>query len=464
VVGSILLATGAVRAADKIYNLKDFGGQGDGTTMNSEAFAKAMAACAATGGQVDVPAGTYLTGPIELKSGVDLHVEKGATILFSRNKDDFPLVMGSYSGQPRYMCQSPIWSDGAHDIAITGEGVVDGNGDAWRPLKRNKVTQEYWDKVVASGGVVTGAGNNATWYPSEAWVKLGVGLDRAQDQKGTDLEVMKQHRDLLRPCMVELRNSKGIRLEGVTFRNSPNWNLHPLLSDDITVKGVTVFNPAYAQNGDGIDVDSCRNVTIEDSKFDVGDDAICIKCGKDAPGRKQGRPTEHVTVKNCWIGNGHGGITIGSEMSGGVKDLKVSGITLDGTDAGLRFKSTRGRGGVVEDIDIRDVTMKNIRQNAIEFNMYYGVKGEMKTAAVDEGTPVFRNFVISGVKCESAANAFMIKGLPEMPIENISISDSDITAKAAGEISYGKGITLKNVKVNAPGEVKMTAVEGLVRE
>jgi hypothetical protein len=266
-------------------------------------------------------------------------------------------------------------------------------------------------------------------------------------------------KDFLRPNLLVFTNCKVVLLEGVIFQNSPAWCLHPLLCEDLTVRNITAKNPWYAQNGDGIDIESCRNVLLEGSVFDVGDDGICIKSGRDAEGRKRNRPTENLTVRNCTVYHAHGGFVIGSEMSGGARNIKVSDCNFIGTDIGLRFKTTRGRGGVVEKIDIRNINMKDIVGEAILFDMYYMAKDPVPLAGekrelpkvefktVDETTPVFRDFFISGVVCSGAAKAIFVRGLPEMNVQKILLENMVLQAAKGIDIQEADGIRLKNVTV-----------------
>ncbi|HUO10811.1 MAG TPA: glycoside hydrolase family 28 protein [Phycisphaerae bacterium] len=435
-------------ASPRQFNVRDFGAVGDGKAVDTAAIRRAIQACAdAGGGQVVVPAGTYLSGPLQLRSNLDFHMEAGAEILFSPNRMDYDLVFGSFEGKQTVICMSPLTADGVHDVSITGSGTFDGHGDRWRQTKRSKLTPAQWNELVASGGVLDQ--REATWYPSKEALEGVAGLAklRAGDAPPR-IEDYQPYRDLLRPPLLQFSNCQRLLLDGPTFRNSPAWNLHPILCEDVTIRNVTAYNPEYAQNGDGIDIDSCRNVLVADSTIDAGDDAICLKSGRDAEGRKLGRPCEHITITRCKIGTGHGGISIGSEMSGGVRDVRVSHCTMDGTDTGVRLKTTRGRGNVVEDISVSDITMSHINQSAIEFNMYYMIKGTPKAEPVGEGTPCFRNIQLTRIKCEGAAQAIIIRGLPEMPIESITITDADIVAKSAGEITYAKDVTLTNVQLH----------------
>jgi hypothetical protein len=256
-----------------------------------------------------------------------------------------------------------------------------------------------------------------------------------------------------------LTSCKNVLLEGVTFQNSPAWCLHPLMCENLTVRNVFVKNPWYAQNGDGIDVESCKNVLIENSVFDVGDDALCMKSGRDAEGRKRAMPTENVIIRGCTVYSSHGGFVIGSEMSGGARNIYVSNCTFIGADIGLRFKTTRGRGGVVENIFINDIYMKDIPAEAILFDMYYMAKDPVALAGekrelpkvefipVDETTPVFRNFHISNVYCNGAEKGIFIRGLPEMHVKDIVLENMVLQAKKGIDVQEASGITFKNIKI-----------------
>src|SRR5439155_14935527 len=260
----------------------------------------------------------------------------------------------------------------------------------------------------------------------------------AQKLRGSGLPLRAQDyapaRDALRPNLLKLTRCKGLRLDGPTFRNSPAWNLHLLLCENVNIRNVTVQNAWNAQNGDALDMDSCRNVTVADSLFDAGDDAICIKSGKDEAGRKRGIPCENIAISNCTVLHGHGGVTIGSEMSGGVRNVSVRNCLFRGTDIGLRFKTTRGRGGVVENIDIANIVMYDIRCEAISLNMYYWIKGEPVPEPVSERTPAFRDFSIRNIVCHGANRALEIRGLPEMPVERVTLENCRIAARRGAMI------------------------------
>ena len=246
--------------------------------------------------------------------------------------------------------------------------MIDGAGQAWRPVKREKMTGNQWQKLVASGGVLDA--RERVWWPS-AGALAGAEGGYGQLDLSSSREELEAVRDFLRPVMVSLRECRNILLDGPTFQNSPAWNIHPLMSENLIVRNLTVLNPWYSQNGDGLDLDSTRNVVIYGNKFDVGDDAICLKSGKNAEGRQRARPTEHLVVRDNVVYHGHGGFIVGSEMSGDVRNVYVTDLTFIGTDVGIRFKSTRGRGGVVENIHIANINMVDIPTEPIRFNLFY---------------------------------------------------------------------------------------------
>lgn len=443
-------------------NLKDFGAKGDGSSLCTEAFAKAIEALANKGGgKLTVPQGVWFTGPITLKSNINLHLEKGAVILFSPELDLYPIISTSFEGLDTRRCQSPISGTNLENVAITGNGVIDGNGEYWRPVKREKVTDSQWKAFTSRGGAFK---NPKFWFPSEGALK-GNDMSDMNVPKGnmTDAE-WNEIKQFLRPVMVSLVNCKNVWLNGVIFQNSPAWNIHPLMCQNVLIEDVLVRNPSYAQNGDGLDLESCKNALIVNSTFDVGDDGICIKSGKDADGRKRGIPCENVIVDGCTVFKGHGGFVVGSEMSGGVKNIYVSDCQFLGTDVGLRFKSARGRGGVVENIYINNVSMFDIQTDAITFDLYYGGKSAVEALAdgddkknqkvemfkVDETTPCFRNIDINHVICRGARRAVYFNGLPEMPVKNISIKDVEINNAQEGiVINRTDGVKLENISVSA---------------
>ena len=447
---------------DKVFFKKDtfdisqHGAKADGVTLNTSAIQQAIDACHKNGGgTVLIPKGFWLTGPIQLKSNVNMHVAQGAVVQFSDDPDDYPLIRTNWEGLEAIRSHSPIYVVDAENIGITGKGILDGSGQAWRPVKKSKLTAGEWQDLVASGGVLNE--KKDMWYPTTRALKGSTAKGAGIVAEGYDLERAESIKEFLRPNMVSLIRCNRVLLEGVTFQNSPAWCIHPLLTKHLTVRNIFVRNPWYAQNGDGIDIESCRYVLIENSQFDVGDDGICIKSGRDEEGRKRGVPTEDVIVRNCTVFHGHGGFVVGSEMSGGARNLFVYDCNFLGTDIGIRFKTTRGRGGIVENIFIENIRMNNIGGAAILFDMYYmavdpltrkdGDVSMVETYPVTEGTPQFRDIHIKGVVCQGAETAIYVRGLPEMNVRNLSMENISIESEKGVVCIEGDGIILRNSRI-----------------
>lgn len=443
---------------DNTVVVTECGGVGDGITLNTKAFEAAMRKLSDMGGgKLVVPFGVWFTGPIVFKSNINLHLEKGALILFTPDFDAYPLVKTSFEGLETRRCQSPISGRNLQNIAITGQGAINGSGQAWRPLKRMKVTESHWKAVVSSGGVLK---DPSFWFPSEKALK-GELMNQSNVPRTemTDAQ-WDEVKDFMRPVMVSFIECKNVLLEGVLFENSPSWNIHPLNCENVIVDGVFIRNPSFAQNGDGLDLESCKNSIIVNSILDVGDDAICLKSGKDEQGRKRGIPTENVIVDNCIVFKGHGGFVVGSEMSGGVRNVSVSNCKFMGTDVGLRFKSTRGRGGVVENIFINNISMYDIVTDSFLFDLYYGgksatealsdgdeVKQNRDLQPVTEETPVFRNIFVNNLVSRNARRAMFFNGLPEMNIQNIRVENTSISAQFGAEIVESDDVVFRNVHI-----------------
>lgn len=455
--------------ANSTYCITDFGGVGDGMADNTAAFACAMREVSALGGgRIVVPGGVWLTGPITFESGIDLHLTEGAVVLFSDDYDAYPIIETTFEGLDTRRCMSPLNADGKTNIAITGQGTFDGNGGAWRWVKKGKLTGAQWKELQARGGCTNEKGD--VWFPTEA---VRAAYERADMNVVRGLQTDEEWaavRDYLRPVLLSFRRCKNVLLEGVCFKNSPAWNLHPYRCENIIINDVFVVNPWYSQNGDGLDLECCKNAVIVNSRFDVGDDAICVKSGKDEDGRRWGIPCENVVVRGCAVYHGHGGFVVGSEMSGGVKNVSVRDCMFLGTDVGLRFKSTRGRGGVVENIYIDNINMIDIPTDCLLFDLYYSGKSASEVLAeggaepaaevipaVTEETPCFRNIFISRVNCRGARRAMYFNGLPEMPLTNVNVSDSHIKAKLGVEINESDGVTLTDTRLDVAEGYALTA-------
>lgn len=437
------------------FNLAKYGAVADGQTLNTEVFRKAIDACAVGGGTVLVPRGLWLTGPIVLKNNVNLHLATGALVQFTADRSQYPLVKTTWEGEDAIRSQAPISGVDLTNIAITGNGTFDGAGDAWRPVKKSKLNETQWKSLLESGGVLND--KKDYWYPSASSLKGNLMAASGQKRSSLNAAEFDDIRDYLRPNMLSLTRCKQILLEGFVIQNSPAWTIHPLLCENITLRNVTARNPWYGQNTDALDLESCRNGIVEGCTFDVGDDGICIKSGRDEQGRKRGVPTENFIIRDTKVYHAHGGFVIGSEMSGGARNLYVSNCTFIGTDVGLRFKTARGRGGVVENIFVDGVDMTNIAGEAILFDMYYAAKDPVPMAGessappviaampLNEGTPQFKTFRIKNVTCKGANTGILVRGLPEMSIKDISIENAVLESKKGLVCQEAENIRLKNV-------------------
>ncbi len=395
------------------YNVLDFGAVADGHVKNTGAIAQAIDACARQGGgTVYFPAGTYLTGAIHLQNHVTLYLESGATLLFSRDFHDYPPVPTRWEGVECYGFSPLIYGKDLQDVGLMGRGTLDGQGNVW------------WSELAKrrQEGTTTPQTNM-----EKELARLNPGYEHAGSGGGG------REMQFLRPPLVQLMNCKNVRLDGLTHKNSPFWNTHLVYCEDVVIHGVRFQNPADAPNTDGLNIDSCRNVMISDCTFDVGDDCVCLKSGIDADGRRVGKPTENVTITNCTMLHGHGGVVIGSEIAGSIRNVTISNCIFLGTDRGIRMKSRRGRGGVVEDIRVNNIMMKDVLC-PIVMNVFYQCGAKPTDAAfspepqlVTEGTSIFRNIFLSNITARDVrAAAGFFHGLPEMPIENVTLHDITI--------------------------------------
>lgn len=440
-------------------NVMGFGAVADGYTLNTVAFNNAINSCEKNGGGVVlIPRGSYVTGPIIMKSNVNLHLNRGALVIFSPDFNQYPLVVSSFEGVDAARCQSPVVAENLQNIAITGDGIFDGNGYYWRPLKKGKMSDNEWKNHLQKyGGVLTE--DKKTWYSSEKALKGLKENNIGKLKPGQSVSDFESVKDFLRPNMIRIYQCKNVLIENVTFQNSPAWTTHLMMSEHITLKGVKVKNPWFGTNTDALDLESCKNALVQDCVFDTGDDGICIKSGRDEEGRKRGMPTKNVIVNNCTVYHSHGGFVVGSEMSGGANNLFVSNCNFIGSDIGLRFKTTRGRGGVVENVYVNNVDMKDIPAEAVLFDMYYAAKdpvamnGEKKEPAkvefkpVDETTPQFKNFYFANITCNGAEKGIFVRGIPEMHIQNVNIENAVLQADEGIDIQEATGISLKNINL-----------------
>ncbi len=403
---------GLPQIPDKAFAIGDFGAKADGKANDMQAINSALEAAEnAGGGVVNFPAGTYLTGPIQLRSSVGMHLDKGATLLFTTDPAAYPTGLTRWEGTECINYTGLLTGRDLHDVAITGQGIIDGQGSAWWP----------WAKQSGAS--------------AKKLREMGETTDDPQQRVFGTPEAS------LRPCLFEPIHCQRILLDGVTFTNSPMWTLHPLYCSDITVKNLTIHGDG--PNTDGFDPDSCADILVENCTFDTGDDCITLKSGRDKDGRRIGKPTENVVVRRCTFERGHGTVVIGSEMSGGVRNVLAEDLTADGTDAGVRIKARRGRGGVVENIVYKNLTLKNITKQAITIDMFYDVGNNPQVDQTGaEGLPIFRKITIDGLKCDGANVAIQVHGLPDSPITDLTLNDIQITGAKQGVAVGG----VENVK------------------
>lgn len=460
---SWFVAVAAV-AANAAFNVRDFGAVGDGKQMETVAFNKAIEACAAAGGgTISVPAGKYLTGAIVLQSNMTLDIDAGATILGSENPEDYPLRDNPWIAK-RKLKSSLIYAENAENITITGRGTIDGQGRSW--------WQRLW---LRTGKTSTGERKSNDAEKSAETPKLtddskairSIGTNSTDDANGPDAKTAAeaglppipayfQDVALSRPEIVRLVHCKNVAIENLHFTNSPCWNLHPLLCEKVRVSGVSINAPVPSPNTDGINPDACRNVQISNCNIDVGDDCITLKSGTNELGRQMGKPDEDITITNCVMYRGHGGVTIGSEMSGGVRNVTVSNCVFRGTDIGIRIKSQRGRGGVVEGLVVSNIVMQDVPRPFVITSFYMGRDKPEDDVPVGEGTPRYRRFQFDNIQARGAKEAGSITGLREMPAENILFSNVRIQAAKGFTCNCAKGVTFQDVVIDTDAGPALT--------
>jgi polygalacturonase len=415
----LLLLAAAAQAADPYFNVRDYGAKPDGSAPATAAFRAAIqAAKTAGGGTVYVPAGKYVTGPIELVSNLVLDIDAGAVLAFPATREGLPYTKGRLEGTD---CVTPVPLIGGHDldnVTIRGRGVLTTDNAEWLRLVRQP------DGVAARA----------------VWTQILQALDLKKPVPEADFE---KAAPALRPSFIRTMNSKNVHIEGLHIRGSSMWTIHILYSERVVIRGVTIETYPGA-NTDGMDIDSSRDVLISDCYLDTGDDAICLKSGKNADGLRVNRPTENVAITNCTVHHGHGAVVLGSETSGGIRNVVASNIVALGTEKGVRIKSTRGRGAVIENVRFDHWTMEDVPE-AINVTNYYTKTAE---EPVSERTPVFRNIAISNMTIVRSGVAINVEGLPEMPVDGLQLSNIIASAKTGMKAYNTTRLELRNVQVN----------------
>jgi len=431
-------AVEAVVIPDNTVNITECGGVGDGVTLCTEAFSKGISKLTKLGGgRLVVPQGVWLTGPIMLKDNIELHLEKNAIVYFSPDKRLYVNEKGTSS-----RVQPCIRASKRTNIAITGEGVIDGNGDQWRPVKRSKVSDVEWKTYQQMGGQVTEKGD--LWYPWQMKNGYPDIADSPKEQEG------------MRNDLIRLTDCKNVLVEGVTIQNSPRFHLHPCYCENVIIDGVTVRSEWNVQNGDGIDLSDCHQALIVNATVNVGDDGICMKSGhpQKAP-RIDG--CQDILIAQNTVYHAHGGFVIGSEDASGMRRIVVKDNRFLGTDIGLRFKSGLGRGGKTEQIFISDIMMSDIADEAISFQCDYVDRhaGSAETTPTyteeqRKWAPDFQDIRIKNVVCRGCETGIAAQGIAGLNcVHDIDISDCTIVyTKTDKQIDEPTAqLTLTNVKL-----------------
>jgi polygalacturonase len=397
----------------------DYGARNDGSAPATGAFRAAIqAAKAAGGGTVYVPPGKYLTGPIELVSNLVFDIDAGAVIQFQSSRQDLSFTKGRLEGTDGI---TPVPLIGGHDlenVTLRGRGVLTADNSEWLKLVRQPEAAQA----------------------RTIWTQILQSLELKKPVPDADYEKAAL---ALRPSLIRTMNSRNILIEGLHIRGSSMWTIHILYSERVVIRGVTIETFPGA-NTDGIDIDSSRDVLISDCYLDTGDDAICLKSGKNADGLRVNRPTENIAIINCTVHHGHGAVVLGSETSGGIRNVVASNIVCKGTEKGVRIKSTRGRGGLIENIRFDHWTMEEVPE-AINVTNYYTRTPE---EPVSEKTPIFRNIAITNMTIRNSKVAMNIEGLPEMPVTGLQISGVIASATTGMKAYNTSHLELRNVQVN----------------
>jgi polygalacturonase len=416
---------------NKSYTIVDYGAKSGGLINNSEAFKKAIEICTKNGGgKVIVPAGKFLTGPIHLDNNVNLHLEVGAEILFSTKSSDYPLVRTSFEGT-ECMNHSPlVYAYNKKNIAVTGKGILNGqaNNENWW----------YWCGAKQYGWA-EGKGNQND-------AKNRVRLIESGEQNVPVEERIYGEGSYLRPSFVEFFECTDALIKDVKIINAPFWVIHPMKSTNVTVDGVTV--ESHGPNNDGCDPEYSKNVIIKNCTFNTGDDCIAIKAGKDGDGRRVAMKSENIIVRDCKMLDGHGGVVMGSEMTGGIKNVFVENCEMDSPnlDRAIRIKSNSRRGGIVENVFVRNIEVGQVKEAVLRINMFYNVYGNQTGNFI----PQVKNVILENVKVKNGGEyGILAKGYKELPIENVTFKN--VTIDKVGEefsIENVRNLQLINTYIN----------------
>jgi len=441
-------------------NIAQFGAVPDGKTECTEAFAAAIKDLSEKGGgHVIVPKGVWKTGPIELKSNIDLHLKKGATILFSENKELYVQKGDPRDGSKK--CHALIRASKCENVGITGQGVIDGQGFIWRPIKEKKLKRgdaaEFWDEALALGGTLKPDDKTySLWYPFNLNPELGI----------PNIAATPEIQEKMRPHLVNITDSKNVVVEGVTLRNSPKFHLVPTRIQNLIIENVTIDCPWWAQNGDAMDPGNVQVALIAGCHVSAGDDGICMKGGVGEKGVAAG-PQRDFLICNDTVYRAHGGFVIGSEFCGGMQRIVVKDCMFDGTDIGCRFKSAPGRGGWCQDIYCINIAMKDIREAAIFFESGYADRAAGGRGATDSDDktrfyPDWSNFTFRNITCVNAQKAVSITGLKDKPVHDLLFDDVKFYGVREGmNIDYAEKVIFQNCVMTPSKEHSIKHSKGI---
>lgn len=429
-------------------NIAQFGAVPDGTTLCTDAIAAAIDSLSKVGGgHVIIPKGTWKTGPIVLKSNIDLNLRRGAVLLFSENKELYVQPDDPRDGSKK--CNAFIRASKCENVGITGKGVIDGQGFYWRPIKEKKVVrdgglQNVWDAALAMGGQLEQDDNTyRLWYPFNLNPELGI----------PNIAATADIQEKMRPHLINIIDSKNVVFEGITLRNSPKFHLVPTRIQNLIIEDVTIDCPWWAQNGDAMDPGNVQVALIAGCHVNAGDDGICMKGGVGEKGVQAG-PQRDFLIINDTVYRAHGGFVIGSEFSGGMQRIVVKDCMFDGTDIGCRFKSAPGRGGWCEDIWCINIVMKNIRESAIFFQSGYADRSAGGRGATDSDDksrfyPEWSNITFKNITCVNPNQAIDITGLKGLPVHDLKFENVNFYGVREGiSMDYAEKITFTNCTVS----------------
>ncbi len=409
---------------DRDFPVADFGAAGDGERDDSQAIKAAIEAChEAGGGRVYVGPGNYITGPVHLKSNVNLHLAEGATLLFKTDPDAYlPQVYTRWEGVECMNYSPLVYAMGQENIAITGKGTLDGRADDtnWWPWKGK--TEFGWEK---GDPEQTPARDRLIAMADE-----GIPVEERIFGNG----------DYLRPNFIQPYRCRNVLIEGVTILRSPMWEVHPVLCRNVTVRGITVVS--HGPNNDGCNPESCQDVLIEDCVFDTGDDCIAIKSGRNTDGRRVAVAAENIIVRNCQMRDGHGGVVIGSEISGGCRNVFVENCVMDSPnlDRAIRIKTNSVRGGLIDGVYVRNVMIGQVAETVFKVNFLY------EEGAGHGFNPVVQNVYFENVRSRESRFPFYIIGYEDSPVRNLHFKDCRFEGvKEPSVIRHVENMVLDNV-------------------